>query len=95
MKRSILLLPVIALMIAICDTSAGMTDIARPESSSLQSKLTNTQWTLKSLGAVGAESPVGPTDVPKVEVWRIYKASMSPVAPDAAIPKLLAEACRK
>ncbi len=41
------------------------------------------------------KSNLSPTDVSKVEVWRIYKASMSPVAADAAIPKLLAEACRK
>ncbi len=41
------------------------------------------------------KSNLSPTDVPKVEVWRIYKASMSPVAADASIPKLLAEACRK
>jgi META domain-containing protein len=41
------------------------------------------------------KSNLNPTDVPKVEVWRIYKASMSPIATDAAIPKLLAQACKK
>jgi heat shock protein HslJ len=41
------------------------------------------------------KSNLSPTDVPKVEVWRIYKASISPVAGGAAIPMLLAEACRK
>ncbi|HWN07854.1 MAG TPA: META domain-containing protein [Pyrinomonadaceae bacterium] len=41
------------------------------------------------------KSNLSPTDVPKVEVWRIYKASMSTVAGDAAIPRLLADACRK
>lgn len=43
---------------------------------------------------VTRKSNLSPTDVPKVEVWRIYKASMSPVAADVAIPKLLAQACR-
>jgi hypothetical protein len=44
---------------------------------------------------VTRKSNLSPTDVPKVEVWRIYNASMSPVAADAAIPKLLTEACGK
>jgi heat shock protein HslJ len=40
------------------------------------------------------KSNLRPSDIPKEEVWRIYKASLSPVAADAAIPKLLAQACR-
>ncbi len=43
---------------------------------------------------VTRKSNLGPTDVPKEEVWRFYKASLSPVAAAAAIPKLLAQACR-
>ncbi|MBD0324863.1 MAG: META domain-containing protein [Pyrinomonadaceae bacterium] len=43
---------------------------------------------------VTRKSNLRPSDVPKEEVWRIYRASMSPVAPDSAIPKLLAQACR-
>lgn len=58
MKRSRLLLSVLALIMAICDSSTGMTGNPSPDSSSVQSKLANTQWTLKSLGAVGAESAV-------------------------------------
>ena len=40
------------------------------------------------------KSNLRPTDVPKEEVWRIYKANVSPVAASVAIPKLLAQACR-
>ncbi len=58
MKLSRVLLTVIALMMANCDSSAAVTGIVPRATSSVQSKLTNTQWTLKSLGAVGAESPV-------------------------------------
>lgn len=39
------------------------------------------------------KSNLSPSDVPKEEAWRIYKANMSPVAA-AAIPKLLQQACR-
>lgn len=39
------------------------------------------------------KSSLRPKDVPKEEVWRIHKASMSPVAADVAVPKLLAQAC--
>jgi heat shock protein HslJ len=42
---------------------------------------------------VARKSNLRPTDVPKEEVWRIYRASLSPVAADAALPKLLAQAC--
>jgi len=42
---------------------------------------------------VARKSNLRPTDVPKEEVWRIYRASVSPVAADAAIPRLLAQAC--
>ena len=44
---------------------------------------------------VARKSNLRPTDVPKEEVWRIHRASVSPAAADAAIPKLLAQACRK
>jgi len=43
---------------------------------------------------VTRKSNLDPSDVPKQEVWRIYKASMSPIATGAAISKLLAEACQ-
>jgi hypothetical protein len=43
---------------------------------------------------VTRKSSLRPSDVPKEEVWRIYKASVSPAAADAAIPNLLAQACR-
>jgi hypothetical protein len=39
-------------------------------------------------------SNLRPSDIPKEEVWRIYKASMSSVEAGAAIPGLLAQACR-
>lgn len=44
---------------------------------------------------VARKSSLRPTDVPKEEVWRIHRASMSPVAAGAALPQLLAQACRK
>ena len=44
---------------------------------------------------VTRKSNLQPTDVPKVEVWRIHSAKVSPAASDAAIPKLLAQACVK
>jgi len=40
------------------------------------------------------KSNLRPTDVPKEEVWRIYEAKMAAVSGEAAIPKLLAGACR-
>jgi heat shock protein HslJ len=40
------------------------------------------------------KSNLRPSDIPKEEVWRIYRGSMSPIAADSAIPKLLAQACR-
>ncbi len=43
---------------------------------------------------VTRKSNLRPSDVPKEEVWRIYKTSISPAAAGAAIPKLLAQACR-
>ena len=43
---------------------------------------------------VTRKSNLRPSDVPKEEVWRIYRASMFPVASGSAIPKLLAQACR-
>ena len=43
---------------------------------------------------VTRKSNLSPSDIPKEEVWRIYRASISPVAADSAIPKLLAQACR-
>lgn len=42
---------------------------------------------------VTRKSNLSPSDVPKEEVWRIYRASLSPVAAGSAIPKLLAQAC--
>lgn len=42
---------------------------------------------------VARKSNLRPTDVPKEEVWRIYRASVSPVAADAVLPRLLAQAC--
>ncbi|HYY97786.1 MAG TPA: META domain-containing protein [Pyrinomonadaceae bacterium] len=44
---------------------------------------------------VTRKSNLLPTDVPKVEVWRIHSAKVSPVAPDISISKLLAQACGK
>ena len=44
---------------------------------------------------VARKSNLRPTDIPKEEVWRIHRASVSPVAADAAISQLLAQACRK
>jgi heat shock protein HslJ len=43
---------------------------------------------------VTRKSNLHPADIPKEEVWRIYKASMSPVPANIPIPKLLARACR-
>ena len=43
---------------------------------------------------VTRKSNLHPSDIPKEEVWRIYRASMSPAAAGSAIPKLLAQACR-
>ena len=43
---------------------------------------------------VTRKSNLHPADIPKEEVWRIYKASMSVVSANVTIPKLLAEACR-
>ncbi len=43
---------------------------------------------------VTRKSNLNPSDIPKEEVWRIYRASVTPVAADSAIPKLLAQACR-
>ncbi|HWS99851.1 MAG TPA: META domain-containing protein [Pyrinomonadaceae bacterium] len=43
---------------------------------------------------VTRKSNLRPSDIPKEEVWRIYRASISPVTADSAIPKLLAQACR-
>jgi heat shock protein HslJ len=43
---------------------------------------------------VTRKSNLRPSDVPKEEVWRIYRASLSPVAAGSAVPKLLAQACR-
>lgn len=43
---------------------------------------------------VTRKSNLRPSDIPKEEVWHIYRASMSPVALDSAIPKLLTQACR-
>lgn len=40
------------------------------------------------------KSNLRPTDVPKEEVWRIFKAKMTAVPAGSAIPKLLADACR-
>jgi heat shock protein HslJ len=43
---------------------------------------------------VTRKSNLDPSDIPKQEVWRIYKASVSPIAAGADIPKLLAQSCR-
>jgi hypothetical protein len=43
---------------------------------------------------VTRKSSLRPSDVPKEEVWRLYKASVSPAAADASTPKLLAQACQ-
>jgi heat shock protein HslJ len=43
---------------------------------------------------VTRKSNLRPSDIPQEEVWRIYRASISPVAADATIPKLLAQVCR-
>jgi heat shock protein HslJ len=40
------------------------------------------------------KSNLQPSDVPKEEVWRIYRAKISASPADTTIPKLLAEACR-
>ncbi len=44
---------------------------------------------------VTRKSNSSPADIPKEEVWRIYKASVLPVTGAVIIPKLLAQACRK
>ena len=44
---------------------------------------------------VTRKSHLSPMDVPKDEVWRIYKTSMSPVGTGSVIPTLLAKACRE
>lgn len=44
---------------------------------------------------VTRKSNLQPTDVPKVEVWRIHSAKVSPAASNVPIPKLLAQACGK
>jgi len=38
---------------------------------------------------------LSPSDVPKQEGWRIYKASVTPIPANAALTNLLAEACNK
>lgn len=43
---------------------------------------------------VTRKSNLHPADIPKEEVWRIYRASMSPVSANVAIPKMLAKACQ-
>jgi hypothetical protein len=43
---------------------------------------------------VTRKSNLRPSDIPKEEVWRIYKTSVSPVAADVAVLKLLAQMCR-
>jgi heat shock protein HslJ len=43
---------------------------------------------------VTRKSNLHPSDIPKEEVWRIFRASMSPVAAGSTIPKLLAQVCR-
>ena len=44
---------------------------------------------------VTRKSNLQPTDVPKVEVWRIHSAKVSPAASNVSISKLLAQACGK
>jgi hypothetical protein len=43
---------------------------------------------------VTRKSNLRPTDIPKEEVWRIYKAKMTTVSGESSIPKLLADVCR-
>jgi hypothetical protein len=43
---------------------------------------------------VARKSNLRPPDIPKEDVWRIYKAGMKTVSGDAVIPQLLARPCR-